>query len=108
MILQDYSKRPLDYASSGSLVLGPLRCTSIGATREINSYLKPGLLSNQVEKSINFYFIRVPLRKEVLKYGTPKPRNRYLVDYASSESWTVLKSMFEGLETRAEDAVLFP
>ena len=33
-----------------------------------------GLLSNQGEKSINFYFIRVPLRKKVLKYGTPKPR----------------------------------
>ena len=33
----------------------------------------PGLLSNQGEKSINCYFIRVPLRKQVLKYGTPKP-----------------------------------
>ena len=33
-----------------------------------------GLLSNQGEKSINFYFIRVPLRRKVLKYGTPKPR----------------------------------
>ena len=33
-----------------------------------------GLLSNQGEKSINFYFTRVPLRKKVLKYGTPKPR----------------------------------
>ena len=22
---------------------------------------------------MNFYFIRVPLRKKVLKYGTPKP-----------------------------------
>ena len=32
-----------------------------------------GRLSNQGEKSINFYFIRVPLRKKVLKYGTPKP-----------------------------------
>ena len=32
-----------------------------------------GLLSNQGEKSINLYFIRVPLRKKVLKYGTPKP-----------------------------------
>ena len=31
-----------------------------------------GLLSNQGEKSINFYFIMVPLRKTVLKYGTPK------------------------------------
>ena len=30
-----------------------------------------GRLSNQGEKSINF--IRVPLRKTVLKYGTPKP-----------------------------------
>ena len=33
----------------------------------------PGLLSNQGEKSINSYFIMVPLRKKVLKYGTPKP-----------------------------------
>ena len=46
-----------------------------------------GLLSNQGEKSINlffhkgsfktksidFYFIRAPLRKKVLQYGTPKP-----------------------------------
>ena len=36
----------------------------------------PGLLSNQGEKSINFHFIRVPLRKRVLKYGTPKPSNK--------------------------------
>ena len=33
-----------------------------------------GLLSNQGEKSINLHFIMVPLRKKVLKYGTPKPR----------------------------------
>ena len=32
-----------------------------------------GFLSNQGEKSINSYFIMVPLRKKVLKYGTPKP-----------------------------------
>ena len=32
-----------------------------------------GLLSNQGEKSIHFYFIMVPLRKKALKYGTPKP-----------------------------------
>ena len=32
-----------------------------------------GLFSNQGEKSINFYFIMVPLRKNVLKYGAPKP-----------------------------------
>ena len=32
-----------------------------------------GLLSNQGKNSINFYFIRVPLRKKVSKYGTPKP-----------------------------------
>ena len=32
-----------------------------------------GLLSNQGEKSINLFFIMVPLRKKVLKYGTPKP-----------------------------------
>ena len=34
-----------------------------------------GPLSNQGEKSINFYFTMVPLRRKVLKYGTPKPRN---------------------------------
>ena len=34
-------------------------------------------ISNQGEKSINMYFIRVPLRKKVLKYGTPKPREVY-------------------------------
>ena len=44
-----------------------------------------GLLSNQGEKSINFYFIIVPLRKKVLKYGTPKPRFR------------VWESVFRGL-----------
>ena len=27
-------------------------------------------------KSINFYFIRVPLRKKVVKYSTPKPSSR--------------------------------
>ena len=32
-----------------------------------------GRLSNQGEKSVNFCFIRVPLSKKVLKYGTPKP-----------------------------------
>ena len=31
------------------------------------------VFNHQGEKSINFYFIRVPLRKKVLKYGTPKP-----------------------------------
>ena len=36
---------------------------------------EPGLLSNQGEKSINCYFIMVPLRKKVLKYGTPNPRS---------------------------------
>ena len=29
----------------------------------------------QGEKSINFYFIMVQLRKKGLKYGTPKPSN---------------------------------
>ena len=32
-----------------------------------------GVLSNQEENSINFYFIMVPLKK-VVEYGTPKPR----------------------------------
>ena len=49
-----------------------------------------GLLSNQGEKSTNFYFIRVPLRKKVLKYGTPKPRNT---------SHALLRSASKGLET---------
>ena len=31
-----------------------------------------GPLSNQGEKSTNFYFIMVPVRKKGLKYGTPK------------------------------------
>ena len=35
-----------------------------------------GLLSNQREKSISFHFIMVPLKKNVIKYGTPKPRLR--------------------------------
>ena len=32
------------------------------------------LLSDQGEKSINFDFIMVPVKKKVLKYGTPKPK----------------------------------
>ena len=35
--------------------------------------VETGLLSNQGEKSINFYFTMAPLRKKVLKYGTPQP-----------------------------------
>ena len=35
-----------------------------------------GLLSNQGEKSIHFYFINGSCKKKVLKYGTPKPRKR--------------------------------
>ena len=37
-----------------------------GATRHVDSSDRSpgGLLSNQGEKSINFYFIRVPLRKK--------------------------------------------
>ena len=34
---------------------------------------EPGLLSNQGEKRRHLYFIRVPLRKKVLKSGTPSP-----------------------------------
>ena len=38
------------------------------------SRLFTGLLSSQGETGINFvFFIVVPLRKKVLKYGTPKP-----------------------------------
>ena len=36
-----------------------------------------GLLSNQAEKRIDFYFLMVPLSKKVLKYGTPKPSLRF-------------------------------
>ena len=32
-----------------------------------------GLLSNLGEKEYKLYFIMVPLRKKVVKYGTPKP-----------------------------------
>ena len=54
------------------------RAKRFGAYRESQGRARPlsGLLSNQGEKSINLYFIRVPLRKKVLKYGTPKPRGR--------------------------------
>ena len=50
-----------------------LAATSMIVAGKKHMRLYPGLLSNQGEKSINFYFIRVPLRKKVLKYGTPKP-----------------------------------
>ena len=61
-----------------------------------------GLLSNQGEKSIHLYFIRVPLRKKVLKYGTPKPRlgrpkkvKGYLArpEDRSQQKWVVIKIM---------------
>ena len=55
------------------LILGGL-----GYLCRITTPKNTGLLSNQGEKSINFYFIRVPLRKKVLKYGTPKPRKTSL------------------------------
>ena len=52
----------------------------------VMSATKPGLLNNQGEKSINFYFIRVPLRKKVLKYGTPKrpEAGRWRIDTAEA------------------------
>ena len=37
-----------------------------------------GRLSDQGEKSIDFYFIMVPLI--ILKYGTPKPSYRTLIE----------------------------
>ena len=37
-----------------------------------------GLLSNQGKTGINFCFIMVPLRKKVLKYGTPKPSSFFV------------------------------
>ena len=58
-----------------------MRAASLEAWREVviawTLHLKPYwvFLSNQGEKSINLYFIRVPLRKKVLKYGTPKPQS---------------------------------
>ena len=51
----------------------------------VPSYLLTGLLSSQEEKSINLYFIMVPLRKKVLKYGTPEilePFTGYLGGHA--------------------------
>ena len=57
------------------------RCTKVGASFFCSMmswlltarYECSGLLSTQREKSINVYFIMVPLRKKYLKYGTPKP-----------------------------------
>ena len=50
-----------------------------------------GLLSKQGEKSINVYFIMVPLSKKVLKYCTPKPR------YHGNESKPVCGRLFAPL-----------
>ena len=47
---------------------------TLGCGNYYGIFLIPGLFSNQGEKSINVYFIMVPLREKVLKYGTPKPR----------------------------------
>ena len=49
----------------------------------------PGLLSNQGEKSINLYFIRVLLRKKVLKYGTPKPSMYPYREYFKANVYTI-------------------
>ena len=59
-----------------ALIPEGLRALGLKALRFIG-FIGSGLLSNQGEKSINFYFIRVPLRKKVLKCGTPKPRGLY-------------------------------
>ena len=60
-----------------------LRALSFGggglrAQKDVQTYMPglSGLLSVQGAKRIHFYFIMVPLRKKVLKYGTPKPRFR--------------------------------
>ena len=36
----------------------------------------PGLLSNQGEKSIHFFFHNGSFKEKVIKYGTPKPSFR--------------------------------
>ena len=71
--------------SGRALVQGLLLC-NIGT----------GLLSNQGEKSINFYFIRVPLRKKVLKYGTPKPREQPGVHAANPVSFGLTAAFING------------
>ena len=56
------------------LSLTPLRPTPWQTkTLKPTMSIQTGLLSNQGGKSINFYFILVPLRKKVSKYGTLKP-----------------------------------
>ena len=59
----------------GTCVGASLQCDTWSFRGFASGVIGPltGLLSNQGEKSINLYFIRVPLRKAVLKYGTPKP-----------------------------------
>ena len=49
--------------------MNPQKGTTMGPMGSIT-----GHLSNQGEKSINYYFIMVPSLKKVLKYGTLKPR----------------------------------
>ena len=50
---------------------GLLSACDVGGLRAWSGgHILPGLLSNQ---GLYFYFIMVPLRKNVLKYGTPKP-----------------------------------
>ena len=59
------------------LQLRGLRCPNFVPSSVRDSHTShgppPGLLSNQGEKSINFFFHKGSFKKKVLKYGTPKP-----------------------------------
>ena len=60
--MQDFVHQPYEHLSS-ALHEAEYEYYREGKYESSNT----GLLSNQGEKSINFYFIRVPLRKKVLK-----------------------------------------
>ena len=51
-----------------------------------------GLLSNLEEKSINLYFIMDPLRKKVLKYGTPKPSSSGPPRFRAHGGWEIFSA----------------
>ena len=57
----EFQSRSSLHRNEQTMGLGSLNC----------KYLNLGFLSNQGEKSINFCFIMVPLRKKW--YGTPSP-----------------------------------
>ena len=70
------SPKPLNRVeafASGSVISGGCNCFGRGLEGSGVSRL----LSNQGEKSINFYFIMVPFKEKVLKYGSPKPSLKF-------------------------------